>query len=64
MFCHRFDSLYPLLLCEYFLRRVDPGLISVPCSVGVDIRVFGSPSFYEDAVFAALSLALIGTLGG
>lgn len=36
MFCHRFDSLYPLLFCDYFLRRVDPGLNSVLRSVGVN----------------------------
>ena len=30
----------------------------------VPFRIFGSPSFYEDAGFAVLSLALIGTLGG
>lgn len=28
------------------------------------VRIFGAPSFYEDAVFAVFSLALMGTLGG
>ncbi len=36
MFCHNFDSPYPLLFCDYFLRRVDPSLNSVACSVGVN----------------------------
>ena len=61
MFCHNFDSPYPLLFCDYFLRRVAPGLNSVACSVGLNTLQGGGLRDWRMLIHPTIIVSVLAT---